>query len=96
MPEVKRSQPVSYQIEHDGLDTDSYTLIRNGVDVETKPFDPAGVVFQDADGEPDRGTVVMAVRADGPDGSATSDPVEVVVRGGAPSKPKLVVVVTGG
>jgi hypothetical protein len=88
-------QPITIQIAHDGLNTTSYELLIDGEVTESKPFDSAGVAFQLPEGLP-AGSYEIQVKAIGPAGEATSDPVTLIVIppvGDAPTKPRVVIVI---
>ena len=97
-----RSTPFTVQIQHDQVDTAGYELLLNGTLHATAPVDPAGVQFPFPQGLP-AGTytlVVRAVRAPGYDPTdpaeithVDSDPVDLVVVPGVPSKPVLLILV---
>jgi len=92
MANATRNQPITIQISHDQVDTTQYVLIQDGTDVATKPVDPAGVNFQFPTGFA-AGSYTFAVRAEGPGGTSTSDPVQLIVAPGAPNQPVIVIVV---
>lgn len=94
MTQANRNQPFRVEIDHDGVDTESYTLIRDGVEVETKPRTPATpVVFPFLDGLP-AGSYEFAARANGPGGQTVfSETVKLVVVPGAPAQGRIVIAV---
>lgn len=90
--EAVRNAPFVIQIQHDQVDTAEYVLYSNGTEVARAPVDPAGVQFPFATGLVP-GTYSFVVEAVGPAGAVASDPVDLVVVPGLPSKPRLVIVV---
>lgn len=99
---VTRNVPFTVQVQHDQADTAEYGLYVDSVLRASAPVDPAGVQFPFPEGLPAGRyqLVVRAVRASGYDVNdpaevthVDSDPVELVVVPGVPSKPVLVVVI---
>lgn len=99
---VTRNVPFTVQVQHDQADTAGYELYIDGTLYASAPVDPAGVQFTFPSGlTAGRYTlVVRALRAPGYDTNdpaevthVDSDPVELVVVPGVPSKPTLIVVI---
>lgn len=89
---LTRNAPFTVQIEHDQVDTDQYGLTINGALHGTVPVNPAGVQFPFPQGLPP-GTYTLVVTVSGPGGEAASDPLDLVIAPGLPSKPRLLIVV---
>lgn len=87
-----RNQPITCQVQHDGVDTASYDLKQDGAVVASHPLNPAGVAFAFPQGFAP-GSYALSVVANGPAGSSESAPVQLVVAPGAPNQPVLVIVV---
>lgn len=91
MPTIGTGVPFTLQVVHDGLNTASYTLIQNGVEVSTPPYAPGGVVFSFPGGLATPGTYTFTVRANPVNpalfSAATSGPLVVSVA--VPSIPPL-------
>lgn len=92
MAQAPTGTPITIQVQHDQINTDSYDLIIDGAIAASKPVDPAGVNFQYPSGFAP-GTYTVSVNAIGPGGTTASDPVTLVVVPAAPSQPTIVIVV---
>ena len=85
-----RNQPITAQVQHDGVDTTSYDLKQNGVVIASQPLNTAGVSFSFPNGFA-AGSYTMSVVAKGPAGSTEYAPVQLVIALGVPSQPVMIV-----
>lgn len=92
MAQAPTGTPITVQVQHDQVNTDSYNLLIDGALSSSKPVDPAGVNFTFPSGFVP-GTYTLVVEAVGPGGTTASDPVTLVVVPAAPSQPTIVIVV---
>lgn len=94
---IKANQPFTVMVDHDGIDTTSYTLYVNGVLNVTLPATAlvnGSVSFPFAQGMP-KGSYTFVARAIGPGGETNSDSLALSVTPGPPNKPNNPRIVKG-
>jgi hypothetical protein len=94
---LKAGVAFTVQADHNGVDTDTYTLTMNGTVVQTLPVTSLAVgviTFPFPQGLP-KGQYAFVVTAVGVGGSGISDPLAQSITPGPPSKPTRVRVVIG-
>jgi hypothetical protein len=89
--EATQGTPITAQVQHDGVNTDSYSLYLDSTLHGTLPVSPEGVQWIFEDGLP-MGDHQLYVKATGPAGSVDSDPVLLTVTPQLPGKPVLLII----
>lgn len=96
---LKARQPFNVMADHDGVDTDTYTLTVNGVVTQTLTIGALvnGVItFPFLQGLP-KGSYTVIVTAIGPGGTGIGDALGQIIAPGPPSKPtKTRITIIGG